>query len=34
MKLIPTRLVEIELREMLGETALPSLLRPQNQIIL
>lgn len=34
MKLIPTRLVEIELREMLGETTPPSLLRPQNQIIL
>jgi putative membrane protein len=29
-----SRLVEIELREMLGETALPGLLQPQNQIIL
>src|SRR5687768_5344955 len=29
-----SRLVEIELREMLGETTLPSLLRPQNHVIL
>ena len=29
-----SRLVEIELREMLGETDLPSLLRPKNDIIL
>ena len=29
-----SRLVEIELRELLGETELPSLLRPTNQIIL
>ena len=29
-----SRLVEIELREMLGETGLPPLLRPQNDIIL
>ena len=29
-----SRLVEIELREMLGETGLPSPLRPQNDIIL
>jgi len=27
-------MVEIELREALGETQLPSLLRPRNQIIL
>ena len=29
-----SRLVEIELREMLGETGLPPLLRPQNDIVL
>ena len=29
-----SRLVEIELREMLGETDLPALLRPQNDIVL
>jgi hypothetical protein len=29
-----SRLIEIELRELLGETELPSLLKPTNQIIL
>jgi ion channel-forming bestrophin family protein len=29
-----SRLVEIELRELLGESELPSLLKPTNQIIL
>lgn len=29
-----SRLVEVELREMLGETGLPPLLHPQNDIIL